>query len=148
MNKTLAIAVVALCSLMSAAHGAEKVGFFPAANNSGSTTDPMLSRSDIQKAVVEGLRSAGLTVEQGYDARAVTLDYNTLYDPQINNLRTLSGSIALREMATVRGAKKRVAVCDYSFHYWRAGPSEAQHVSVLLEDMRNLGRKFAKECLK
>ncbi|MEW6020768.1 MAG: hypothetical protein AB1807_01390 [Pseudomonadota bacterium] len=148
MKKTLAVTMLALCSFASSAQAASKVGFAPAATTSGGESDPLMSRSDIQKAVVEGMRAAGVPVDQGHEARVVSLDYNTLYEPRVNNLRTISGSIALREMATVRGAQKRVAVCDYSFNYWRVGPSVSQHVSGLLGDLHELGRKFAKECVK
>lgn len=148
MKKHLATTLLALCAFVSSTQAANKVGFAPSASTSGGETDPLMSRSDMEKAVVEGIRSTGVPVDYAHNGRVVTLDYHTLYEPRVNNLRTVSGSIALREMTTIRGAQKRAAVCDYTFNYWRVGPSVNQHVTGLLGELQELGRKFAKECLK
>lgn len=109
----------------------------------GGSHDPFLTQSKIDQAIVEGINAQGTAIPKAVD---VTVDYKSLYQPELSNLRVLTVNIALRGNANVGGKTARVGYCSFSGASWRAGPNEQAHVSAMLDDMRSLGTTFAKSC--
>jgi len=114
----------------------------------GEAHDPEMTVERIRAAVLSGFADAGLNVEpQSLATPAVTADFKFVYYPQLNNLRVLSGTIALRDKAVLNGRQRIVALCDSSVYNWRAGTPDAGHVEGILRNLRDAVRSQAMSCL-
>jgi len=151
-SKLKIIILVAAMAAAANAQASERIGYSvrgtPSMGGSGQADD-MLSSSDIDSALLDGIRAAGISLDVSKTSGTrVEFEFLTAYVPTGGNLRVISGTVTLREEATVRGNLRSVGICVWIFQEARAGPSVQQHVKDLLESIRGHGTSFANRCLK
>ena len=151
-SKLKIIILVAAMAAAATAHAAERIGYFIDGTQTiggNAQTDTMLTSSDIDTALLDGIRAAGISLDLSKTGGThVAFEFITLYVPNTNNLRVISGLVALREDVTVRGKSRSVVICSRSFQSWSSGPSEQNAAKTSLEGVRQQASTFVNQCLK
>ncbi len=129
-------------------HAAPSLGYVSKASMN-SARDNMLTLEDMDKALLEGIISTGITLDKSKKTNpAVIFESHTAYAPNNENLRIMSGTVAVLEDTRLRGIPYSVRSCQMSYQSWNSGPSEQMNVNELLVYINKFGAAFAKKCLK
>jgi len=151
-SKLKIIILVAAMAAAATAHAAERIGYFIDGTQTiggNAQTDTMLTSSDIDTALLDGIRAAGISLDLSKTGgKHVLFDFMTSYAPNVSNLRVISGLVALREDVTVRGKSRSVVICSRNIQSWSYGPNEQGAVKTLLEAVRQHGSAFVTICMK
>ena len=142
---------IAFGSVQAATPLPKKLSFVPDGSVvSGGERDPLLKVADINAAVLSGIRSQGITLnDERISTPSVTFSYSTLYSSQAENFRSVSGTFEVMENSPLsRMPNGAVATCSVRFHTWRAGHSVERAVQGILDDLRRQSVEFVKICFK
>jgi opacity protein-like surface antigen len=114
-----------------------------------STDDRLMPHSAIEAAFLRGAQSAGYDLKQRGAATGYTLEfsYTALLVPQLQNMRSVTGSADFSDAATVHGKHVRASLCTrLDMFSWSAGPDEDKAVRDVLDNVENLARTAFAKC--
>lgn len=115
----------------------------------GGISDPLLSSGALASAALAGLRESGVAVVLNAPEAdiGVQLNITTLYSQQLDNLRVVSGTLAVRiPRQNAVDFSDAWSSCERGFFFWGARTSQEISVQRIKSGITQEARTFARQC--
>jgi hypothetical protein len=143
------VATLVCCQLATAAAKPPitlNVGF---TNAPGGAVDQLLSSGALAGAVLAGLRESGVAVVPNAPEAdiGVQLNLTALYTQQLENLRVVSGTMAVRiPRPSAADFRDAWTSCERGFFLWGARTAQEVSVQRIKNGLAQEARNFARQC--
>jgi hypothetical protein len=145
----ITVAALAFCDLATAAAKPPVTLNVAYSTAPGGTGDPLLSSGALTSAVLSGLRESGVAVVLNAPEAdvGVQLNLTALYSQQLDNLRVISGTMAVRiPRPGAADFGDAYSSCERGFFLWRARTAQEVSVQRIKSGLTLESRNFARQC--
>jgi len=145
----LAVAAIAVSGIASAAGKLPVTLNIAYTNAPGGSSDQLLSSGALSGAVLAGLRESGVAVILNAPEAdvAVQLNLTALYTQQLDNLRVVTGTFAVRiPRPGATDFSDAWSSCERGFFIWGARTAQEVAVQRIKSGLTQEARNFARQC--
>jgi len=153
MSKVLAVCLtivtLACCQLATAAVKPPVTLNVSYTNAPGGTGDQLLSSGALASSVLDGLRESGVAVVLNAPEAniGVQLNLTALYSPPLDNLRVISGTMAVRiPRPGAADFGDAWSSCERGIFLWGARTAQEISIQRIKSGMTQEARNFARQC--
>lgn len=145
----LSVATLVFCGLATAAAKPPVTLNVAYTNAPGGAADQLMSSSALASAVLAGLRESGVAVVLNAPEAdiGVQLNITTLYSQPLDNLRVVSGTLAVRiPRQNAVDFSDAWSSCERGFFLWSARTAQELSVQRIKSGLTQEARNFARQC--